>query len=161
MRTLTAFTPKLTVAAFTLAGAMLVASAAHADATCTAPLAALRNAVSNPSNGWSVELTMHREDQPYVGYDNSKVHVGPNGHFVTFSDPAYWLFSNHSFDYNAWKEDISLDISPDGHLTITSLTFGSKPTLDMTCHGNKLMTAYAPGFGVWTLTFRDLYIPIG
>src|SRR6266702_3237707 len=141
---------------FTMAGA----SSARADGTCTAFLAAKLREAQTKNQVYKIELFMHREDTKLVTY--SAGFLGPNTQDGSFAGRANQLFSDRQagpqpFNINA-ADQLDLQLSATGVLHIHYKPWNFDTTWDLSCSGS-ILTKYLPGFGVVTLTFRDLFAP--
>jgi hypothetical protein len=137
---------------------MAAAPCAWADGTCTAFLAAEFREAQAKNQVYKIELFMHREDSKLVTY--SAGFLGPNANDGGFTGRANQLFSdrqvgNQPFNINA-ADQLDLRLSASGVLSIHYKPWNFDTTWDLSCTGS-MLTKYLPGFGVVTLTFRDLF----
>ena len=129
------------------------------DGSCTGLLAT--KAQQAPKGQWySVELTMHREGVKLVSYSTGFLAPNPDG---SFTGRANQLFSDRTVGeqvFNAGAADqLDLQLSRTGLLRIHYSPWNFDTSWDLSCKGS-MLTTYLPGFGIVTLTFRDLFTPI-
>jgi hypothetical protein len=153
---------KSVIALGALGLALAAASSARADSTCTTFLAAKLREAQAKNQWYNIELSMHREDIKFVSY--SAGFLSPNHGDRGFTGRANQLFSNRQaisqpFNINA-ADQLDLRLSATGVLSIHYNPWNFDTTWDLSCSGS-VMTKHLPGFGVVTLTFRDLFSPIG
>src|SRR6266581_2613540 len=140
--------------------AVATGPSARADGTCTAFLGAKVKDVQNTKQSYKIELFIHREDTKLVTY--SAGFLGPNTQDGSFAGRANQLFSDRQagpqpFNINA-ADQLDLQLSATGVLHIHYKPWNFDTTWDLSCSGS-ILTKYLPGFGVVTLTFRDLFAP--
>lgn len=140
---------------------MAVPQIALADNTCNALIASNWNQANTNSQWYNVELTIHREDVKLVEYSSGWLAPNADGSFSGGSNQLFTdrLAGNQPFDINQ-ADWLDLGLSPSGSLTINYHPWNFSTTWDLSCQGSMLST-YLPGFGRVTLTFRDLFYPIG
>lgn len=151
------------VAVSILLFAVAAAPSARADGTCTAFLASKLKEAQAKNQFYKIDLLMHREDSKLVSY--SAGFLGPNAKAESFIGRANQLFSDRQagtqpFNINA-ADQLDLRLSASGVLSIHYKPWNFNTTWDLTCSGS-MLSKYVPGFGVVTLTFRDLFaLPSG
>jgi hypothetical protein len=148
------------VVAGSVVGVGTAAPSARFDPSCTALLAA-RNKQAGRGQAYNIELTMHRESAKLVTYSSGFLSPNADGSFAGASNQ---LFSDRfaggqPFSMNA-ADQLNLNLSPTGLLRIHYSPWNFDTSWDLSCRGS-MLTAYLPGFGIVTLTFRDLFFPIG
>ncbi len=141
--------------------ALAAAPSAKADGTCTAFLAAKLKEAQAKNQFYNVQLTIHREDIKSLTYSTGS--LAPNAQDGSFVGHANQLFSDRRaisqpFNINA-ADQLDLRLSASGVLSIHYKPWNFDTTWDLSCTGS-MLTKYLPGFGVVTLTFRDLFTPI-
>jgi hypothetical protein len=142
--------------------ALAAASSARADSTCSAFLAGKLREAQAKNQWYNIELSIVREDTKFVSYSAGS--LSPNHGDGGFTGRANQLFSNRQaisqpFNINA-ADQLDLRVSATGVLGIHYKPWNFDTSWDLSCSGS-VMTKYLPGFGVVTLTFRDLFFPIG
>src|SRR6266481_346008 len=140
--------------------AVATGPSARADGTCTAFLAAKVKDVQNTKQSYKIELFIHREDTKLVTY--SAGFLGPNAQDGSFTGRANQLFSDRQagtqpFNINT-ADQLDLRLSASGVLSIHYKPWNFDTTWDLSCSGS-MLSRYVPGFGVVTLTFRDVFAP--
>jgi hypothetical protein len=129
---------------------------ARADESCRALISQKKREL--PS-GWAynAELTMHSESNPSVSYSRGQLRSRGVG-FETlgafdqsFSDRRRG--DGQPFDINQADQQF-LTVSDTGLVRVQFRTWNFETTWDMSCKGS-VLTTYAPGWGVITLTLRD------
>ncbi len=140
--------------------ALAAAPSARADGTCTAFLAAKFKEAQAKNQFYNIQLSIHREDVKLVTYSAGSVAPNPDG---SFTGHANQLFSDRltisqPFNINA-ADQLDLRLSATGVLRVHYNPWNVDTTWDLSCSGS-MLTKYLPGFGVVTLTFRDLFTPI-
>ncbi len=103
---------------------------------------------------------MHREDVAFVSYSDG--FLSPNGDGFTGSGNQ--LFSDRSadtqpFDVNA-ADNLNWSLSRTGALRIHYHPWEFETTWEMSCNTGSVITKYVAGFGIVTLTFRELLTPV-
>jgi hypothetical protein len=156
-------TRKLALSLFTLlAGLAIAEPSARADPSCSALLQD-RIAQSSSTQGWQIEMTIHREDVAFVTYSSGALYNFGSGNLTGYANQ---LFSdrrtvNNQQPFNASQSDsLYIQLSPSGLLHIHYSPWNFDTDWDMSCQGT-VMTKYLPGIGVVTLTFRRLVTIIG
>ncbi len=149
---------------FAIAATVLVSAgspSAQADNSCANYLAGKAKQAQATGQWFTVELTMHREDAKLVTYSIGFLSPNSDG---SFSGRANQLFSDRKpapqpFSSNA-SDQLDLRLSPTGLLQIHYNPWNFDTSWDLSCKGS-VLTTYVPNFGIVTLTFRELFTPIG
>ncbi len=139
---------------------LAAAPSAKADGTCTAFLAAKFKEAQAKNQFYNIQLSIHREDIKFVTYSAGALAPNQDG---GFTGRANQLFSDRQaisqpFNINA-ADQLDLRLSATGVLRVHYNPWNVDTTWDLSCSGS-MLTKYLPGFGVVTLTLRDLFTPI-
>jgi hypothetical protein len=139
---------------------LAAASSARADGTCTALLATKFKEAQAKNQFYNIQLSIHREDIKLVTYSAGDLAPNQDGGFI---GRANQLFSDRRaisqpFNINA-ADQLDLRLSATGVLRVHYNPWNFDTAWDLSCSGS-MLTKYLPGFGVVTLTFRDLFTPI-
>jgi hypothetical protein len=131
---------------------------ARADPSCSALLA--RKATQANGQWYNIELTMHRENLKLVSYSAGFLAAMADGSFSGHSNQLFSdrLTGQQPFNLNA-VDNLDLHLSQTGLLRIHYSPWNFDTSWDLSCKGS-MLTTYVPGFGIVTLTFRDLFAPI-
>lgn len=148
-----------------LAVAVLGSRPALADDSCTAFLADKYNQAQAQGQWWHIQMTMHREDVPLVTFSDG--FLSPNTNDTGLSGRSNQLFSDRFAQGGTQPFDINSSDFLDLYMSSTALfrihyhPWEFETTWDFSCKTGSVMVSYQPGFGLITVTFRELVTPIG
>jgi hypothetical protein len=134
-----------------------VSQPALADDSCAPLIAWLTQQLPSSAYFYYVQYTMHREDVPLITHSDGIMSPDGSGGFGGGGDQ---LFSDRTaengqpFDINQ-ADHLDWALSPNGRLWIHYHPWEFETTWDMTCHTGRVLSTYVPGFGVFSLSFRE------
>lgn len=145
--------------------AMLCSHSVWANDSCTAFLADKYDQAQAQGQWWHIQMTIHREDVPLVTYSDG--FLSPNTDDTGLSGRSNQLFSDRfpqggtqPFDLNS-SDFLDLYMSSTALFRIHYHPWEFETTWDFSCNTGSVMVSYQPGFGLITVTFRELFTPIG